>query len=143
MLIRYTVDILFEYEKNPFEYLSHLQLASANRGSTFFYLRHVTAYYEPIAYPTSKIGKETPLKMLENKGCERGKFIIRSVTDVLWTNSRFLKCVVGSACGLTSNKFDEPTTVNVVIFAGGKFRKYVGKTFHMGVIFTKLLLFLS
>ena len=26
-------------------------------------------------------------------------------------------------------------TVNVVIFAGGKFREYVGKTFHVGVIF--------
>ena len=25
-------------------------------------------------------------------------------------------------------------TVNVVIFAGGKFRKNVGKTFHVGVI---------
>ena len=27
-------------------------------------------------------------------------------------------------------------TVNVVIFAGGKFRENVGKTFHVGVIFT-------
>ena len=27
-------------------------------------------------------------------------------------------------------------TVNVVIFAGGKFRENVGKTFHGGVIFT-------
>ena len=34
-------------------------------------------------------------------------------------------------------------TVNVVIFAGGKFRENVGKTFHVGVIFTKLLLFPS
>ena len=32
------------------------------------------------------------------------------------------------------------TTVNVVIFAGGKFRKNFGKTFHMGVIFTVLLI---
>ena len=32
-------------------------------------------------------------------------------------------------------------TVNVVIFAGGKFPENVGKTFHMGVIFTILLLF--
>ena len=30
-------------------------------------------------------------------------------------------------------------TVNVVIFAGGKFRENVGKTFHVGVIFTILL----
>ena len=34
-------------------------------------------------------------------------------------------------------------TVNVVIFAGGKFREHVGKTFHVGVIFTILLLFPS
>ena len=34
-------------------------------------------------------------------------------------------------------------TVNVVIFAGGKFRENVGKTFHVGVIFTILLLFPS
>ena len=31
-------------------------------------------------------------------------------------------------------------TVNVVIFAGGKFRSYVGKTFQVGVIFTILLI---
>ena len=34
-------------------------------------------------------------------------------------------------------------TVNVIIFAGGKFRENVGKTFRMGVIFTILLLFPS
>ena len=34
-------------------------------------------------------------------------------------------------------------TVNVVIFAGGKFRENVGKTFHVGVIFTLLLIFPS
>ena len=34
-------------------------------------------------------------------------------------------------------------TVNVAIFAEGKFRKNVGKTFHVGVIFTILLLFPS
>ena len=34
-------------------------------------------------------------------------------------------------------------TVNVVIFAGGKFRENVGMTFHAGVIFTILLLFPS
>ena len=34
-------------------------------------------------------------------------------------------------------------TVNVVIFAGGKFRENVGKTFHVGVIFTIPLLFPS
>ena len=35
------------------------------------------------------------------------------------------------------------TSVNVVIFAGGKFRENIGKTFHMVVIFTILLLFPS
>ena len=35
---------------------------------------------------------------------------------------------------------NESNTVNVVIFAGGKFREDVGKTFHVGVIFTILLL---
>ena len=34
-------------------------------------------------------------------------------------------------------------TVNVVIFAGGKFRENVDKTFHVGVIFTILLPFPS
>ena len=29
-----------------------------------------------------------------------------------------------------------PSTVNQVIFAGGKFRENVGKPFHVGVIFT-------
>ena len=32
-------------------------------------------------------------------------------------------------------------TVNVVIFAGGKFRENAVKTFHVGVIFTILLIF--
>ena len=34
-------------------------------------------------------------------------------------------------------------TVNVVIFAGGKFREKIGRTFHVGVIFTILLIFPS
>ena len=36
-----------------------------------------------------------------------------------------------------SNLID--STVNVIIFAGGKFRENVGKTFHVGVIFTIVL----
>ena len=32
-------------------------------------------------------------------------------------------------------------TVNVVIFAGGKFHENVSKTFHVGVIFTIILIF--
>ena len=40
--------------------------------------------------------------------------------------------------------FLNPCTVNVIIFAGGKFRENVGKTFHVGVIFTiRLLIFPS
>ena len=38
-------------------------------------------------------------------------------------------------------KITKNSTVNVVIFAGGKFRENVGKTFHVGVIFTILLIF--
>ena len=40
-------------------------------------------------------------------------------------------------------KFFISNTVNMVIFAGGKFRKNVSKTFHVGVIFMILLLFPS
>ena len=36
-----------------------------------------------------------------------------------------------------------PDTVNMVIFAGGKFPENVGKTFHVGVIFRILILFPS
>ena len=32
-------------------------------------------------------------------------------------------------------------TINVVIFTGGKFCENVGKTLHVGVIFTILLIF--
>ena len=38
---------------------------------------------------------------LLNKGWWRDKFVIRSVSDVLRVQSRFVKCVGGSACGLT------------------------------------------
>ena len=34
------------------------------------------------------------------------------------------------------------TTVNLVIFAGGKFRENYGKTFHVGLSFMIILLFL-
>ena len=34
-------------------------------------------------------------------------------------------------------------TVDVVIFAGGNYRENVGKTFHVGVIFTILPIFPS
>ena len=46
-----------------------------------------------------------------NRGCRRDKFVIRYVTDVLRTQSRFVKCVGGSACGLTppTHKFYKPT----------------------------------
>ena len=40
-----------------------------------------------------------------NKGWWRDKFVIRSVSDVLRTQSRLVKCVGGSACGLTPHKF--------------------------------------
>ena len=37
----------------------------------------------------------------------------------------------------------KPNTVNVVIFVWGKFREKIGRTFHVGVIFTILLIFPS
>ena len=40
-----------------------------------------------------------------NKGWCRDKFVIRSVSDVLRTQSRLVKCVGGSACGLTPTNF--------------------------------------
>ena len=44
-----------------------------------------------------------------NKGCWHDKFVIRSVNDILRTQSRFVKCVGGSACGLNPHKFYKPT----------------------------------
>ena len=35
--------------------------------------------------------------------------------------------------------YSDLMTINVVIFAGGKFRENIWKTFHAGAIFTKLL----
>ena len=43
----------------------------------------------------------------------------------------------------SAERICEMNTVNVVIFAGGKFRENDGKTFYVGVIFTILLLFPS
>ena len=39
------------------------------------------------------------------QGCRRDKLVIRSVTDVLRTHSRFVKCVGGSPYGLIPHKF--------------------------------------
>ena len=47
----------------------------------------------------------------------------------------------GLKCPLKVDGFLQSLTVNVVIFAGGKFRENGGKTFHVGVIFPILLLF--
>ena len=58
-----------------YKLLSHLQLASAN-------------YIENACYRL-------------NKGFQRNKFVIRSVADVLRTQSRFVKCVWCSASSLT------------------------------------------
>ena len=48
-------------------------------------------------------------------------------------------------CGLNGYIYTQSmlVTVNVDIFAGGKFRENDGKKFHVGVIFTILLLFPS
>ena len=72
----------------------------------------------------------------------------------VYSNTIFLKFKVVSTCKLClelyilNNQHKNhacfcATTVNVVIFAGGKFRENVGKIFHVGVIFTILLLFPS
>ena len=42
---------------------------------------------------------------------------------------------------LSYGQTDKVITVNVFIFAGGKFCENVGETFHVGVIFTILLIF--
>ena len=81
--------------------LSRLQLASANRvasltsGDGILWIQGIPNV------------KNRYRKSIENayyrltKGCRRDKFVIRSVTDVLHTQSSFVKCVGGSACGLT------------------------------------------
>ena len=51
--------------------------------------------------------------------------------------------VSGFLCVMISGLSGALDTVNVVIFAGGKFRENVGKTFHVGVIFTIFLIFPS
>ena len=43
--------------------------------------------------------------LLLNKDCRHDKFILRSITDILRAHNRFVKCVEGSACSLTSHKF--------------------------------------
>ena len=43
--------------------------------------------------------------------------------------------------GVFNRSCYQSVTVNVVIFTGGKFRENVGKTFHVGVMFTIFHLF--
>ena len=59
----------------------------------------------------------------------------------LWCGSLTVGPTSSSVCLLIYVPSHTLVTVNVVIFAGGKFRKNVGKTFHVGVIFTILLLY--
>ena len=57
-----------------------------------------------------------------------------------------LRILLAPQTSLIGNYFCDKSvlyTVNVVIFAGGKFRENVDKAFHVGVIFTILLLFPS
>ena len=64
-----------------------------------------------------------------------------------WTNTRLIMQTCKTKQRLQRHlKYswkDDIDTVNVVIFAGGKFRENVGKTFHVWVIFRILLVFPS
>ena len=89
--------------------LSRLQLASANRVAA------LTSHDGILWVQGVPDVKKRYRESIENayyrlyKGCRRDKFVIRSVADVLRTQSRFVKCVGGSACGLTPHKFYKPT----------------------------------
>ena len=81
--------------------LSRLQLASANRVAAL--TSHDGILWVQGIPDVKKWYRESieNAYFRLNKGCLRDKFVIRSVTDVLRTQSRFVKCVGGSACGLT------------------------------------------
>ena len=66
---------------------------SQSRRSIYVTWRHTLS---PRYTPMSKIGNGNPNKNAHyriNKGCWRDKFVIRSVTDILRIQSRFVKCV--------------------------------------------------
>ena len=62
------------------------------------------AYYDVVVYTTSFHAYAGRYKILigQRKVCRDYEFVIyiRFISDVLLTNSRFVKCVWGSACGL-------------------------------------------
>ena len=86
-------------------YLSRLQLASANRVAA---LTSSDSILRVQGIPNVKNRQRESIESAYywlNKGCWRDKFVIRSVTDILRTQSRFVKCVGGSACGLIPTNF--------------------------------------
>ena len=97
-------DLLQEEWWPPLPALSRLQLASANRVAA------LTSHEGILWVKGIPDVKKRYRESIENayyrlsKGFRRD-FVIRSVTDVLRTQSRFVKCVGGSACGLTPTNF--------------------------------------
>ena len=77
--------------------LSRLQLASANRVAALT-SRGGILWVQGIPDVKKRYRESIENAYYRlNKGCRRDKFVIRSVTDVLRTQSRFVKCVGGSA----------------------------------------------
>ena len=53
-----------------------------------------TTFMSTKIYSVSVTGIDLKCLLLAKKGCRRDKFVIRSVTDILQTKSRFVKCVL-------------------------------------------------
>ena len=113
--------------------LSRLQIASTNRVAV---LTSCDGILWVQGIPNVKKRQRESIEIAYyrlNKGCRRDKFVIRSVTDVLRTRSRFVKCVGGSACGFTPHKFYKPTLarstsetdlITYKIFLSDKFKSF-------------------
>ena len=74
-------------------YLPRLYLASANRIAALT-SRDGILWVQGIPDVKKRYRESIEIAYYRlNKGCQRDKFVIRSVTDVLRTQSRFVKCV--------------------------------------------------
>ena len=83
------------------------------------YLKHVFAVFDRLGYVVGD-----------------GK----SDWDVLWSHEYPFESLARQISSMRPHQ--KVGTVNMVIFAGGKFREDIVKTFHVGVIFTIILLHL-
>ena len=81
---------------------------------------------------------EITVKNWPRVGAWTGK--LKNPTKCLWRGSPAVDPIFPS---VRLHIYVPSYTDNVVIFAGGKFRENVDKTFHLGVIFTILFLFPS